>query len=275
MKIPLSRRNGFTLIELLVVIAIIAILAAMLLPALTRAKSKALGVKCMNNHRQLMIAWRMYVEDNKDVLPFVKHGPYQWVGGWLDYDGNNLSNWDVNTDLAQSILWTYCGKNASIFKCPSDRSYVTVRGTRMPRVRSMSMLNFMGGRGEGLAMGWNSDGWRIYHKLTELINPGPTKTFVFLEEREDSINDGMFVVDMSGYPGRPTSIVDAPASYHGSSGSLSFADGHSELKKWKSSYILVPPRPDEVRPYPYTIPGGDTALQADASWLQEHCSRQE
>ncbi len=275
MNRPMSRRDGFTLIELLVVIAIIAILAAMLLPALGRAKTKAQGVQCMNHHRQLMMAWRMYVEENRDVLPFVKHGPYAWIDGWLDFDGNNQSNWNIDTDIKKSILWTYCGKSPGIFKCPADRSAVSVRGTRMSRVRSMSMLNFIGGRGEGLAMGWNSDGWQIYHKLSQILNPGPAKTFVFLEEREDSINDGMFVVDMSGYPNKPTSIVDAPASYHGGSGSLSFADGHSELKKWKSTYILVPPKPSEIRPYPYNVSGSDPGLVSDATWLQEHCTRQE
>ena len=275
MKKRLVYRSGFTLIELLVVIAIIAILAAMLLPALGRAKAKAQAIQCMNSNKQLMLAWRMYVEDNRDTLPFVKHGPYAWMDGWLDTDGSNLSNWDVNTDIAKSILWNYCGKSAGIFKCPSDRSSVTVRGVKMARVRSRSMLNFIGGRGEGLAMGWNSDGWRIYKKLSELIDPGPSKTFVFLEEREDSINDGMFVVDMSGYPNKATSMVDAPASYHGGSGCFAFADGHSELRKWRSSYVLVPPREGEIRPYPYSIPGGDTALQIDAGWLQEHCTRHE
>ena len=89
---PEHHPAGFTLIELLVVIAIIAILAGMLLPALSKSKTKAQGIQCLNNHRQLMVAWRMYVEENNDTLPFVKHGPYEWVGGWLDFDGSRREN---------------------------------------------------------------------------------------------------------------------------------------------------------------------------------------
>src|SRR6266498_1445709 len=113
---PLSTRryHAFTLVELLVVIAIIAILAAMLLPALTKGKLKAQGIQCMNNHRQLMLAWRMYTEENRDVLlystatPGSNYAPYSWVQGVLDYDPANRSNWDVNTDIKKSPLWPYC-----------------------------------------------------------------------------------------------------------------------------------------------------------------------
>jgi prepilin-type N-terminal cleavage/methylation domain-containing protein/prepilin-type processing-associated H-X9-DG protein len=265
---PGSCRSGFTLIELLVVIAIIAILASLLLPAMSRAKTKAQGIQCMNNHRQLLFAWRMYVEDSNDVLPFVKHGPQEWVGGWLDFDGGNRENYDPDLNLKTSILWPYCGKTLGVFKCPGDRSAVRLRNLTLPRVRSMSMLNYVGGRGEGIALGWNSDGWRIYRKASDMIDPGPTRTFVFLDEREDSINDGMFVVDMTGYPASAHWLVDSPASYHGGAGGLSFADGHSELKKWRSKIVLQPPLRGQARPYPTSAPGNP-----DVAWMQERVTR--
>ncbi len=274
MKIRTHRPSGFTLIELLVVIAIIAILAAMLLPALGRAKSKAQGVQCMNNHRQLMLAWRMYVEENRDVLPHVKHGPYEWVGGWLDFTGS-ADNWNADLHLKTSILYPYCGKNTGIFKCPSDTSKVQPRpGQWMPRVRTMSMLNWVGGRGEGRAMGWSdaSPPYRIYRKFGNMINPGPAKTFVFLDEREDSINDGMFVVDMLVYPTTTQSIVDFPGSYHGGAGGFSFADGHSELKKWTSPLILERPLQGQSRPYPTSLGG---KFDKDVNWMQERATRTE
>lgn len=267
-----KKQQGFTLIELLVVIAIIAILAGMLLPALSKAKTKAQGVQCMNNHRQLSIAWRMYVEDAHDELPHVKHGPWEWVGGWLDYDPSNRENWDLDANIRKSILWPYCGKSPGIFKCPSDHSTVNVRGKRMPRVRSMSMLNWVGGRGENRPIGYSDPGWKVYRKYSDMNDPGPANTFVFLDEREDSINDGMFVVDMNGFPDSPgrTQIVDIPASYHNGSGGFSFADGHAETKKWKHPDTTPPLKPNTIIPF-----GRPSRNNPDVYWMQEHATRKE
>ena len=270
-------RRGFTLIELLVVIAIIAILAAMLLPALSRAKTKAQSVQCMNNSRQLMLAWRMYTEENRDSLPFAysvnaPNNAYVWVKGIiLVATPSAQANWDPETTIKAGVIWPFC-KSPAIFKCPADKSMaINAQGQRVPRVRSMSMSNWVGGNGDSppaFRGGWgNGGGWKVYRKLSEMLVPGPSKTFVLLDEREDSINDGYFVVEMDGWPNSATTkIVDFPASYHGGSGGLSFADGHSEIHKWRD--------PDTMPPISVDITGKTDPNNADIMWLQERSSQQ-
>jgi len=271
---PAHRSPGFTLIELLVVIAIIAILAALLLPALSKSKAKAQGIQCMSNHRQLCLAWRMYAEDNRDRLPFASDDGRRnqaiiaatWVTGLMDFNPANASNWDPQVDIMKSPLWPYCGKNLGIWKCPSDRSFVTVAGVNKPRVRSMSMNFYLGGWG-----GNNIDNTsRLYFKQSDLVNPGPSKLFVFLDMREDSIDIGNFATNMKGWPDKPAmfGFYDLPGFYHNYACGFSFADGHSEIHRWR-----------DPRTTPPLVVGGEINDQIysprnqDVGWLQERSTR--
>ena len=243
-----STVNGFTLIELLVVIAIIAILAGLLLPALSKAKTKAEGIGCMNNLRQMMLGWKMYPDDFGDLLLASLDVPAQehrvrWVSGGLGF-GSDPSNWDVNQDLVNSPLMPYIGKSYKIWKCPADRAQVTVGPTprspvpakTYPRVRSNSMSQVFD-YGQWLP----ASNFKIYGKSAQIINPG--KTFVFVDEHPDSINDGAFAVQMAvpGARGAVSArIIDFPASYHNGACGFSFADGHSEIHKWIGKTIKAP-----------------------------------
>jgi prepilin-type N-terminal cleavage/methylation domain-containing protein/prepilin-type processing-associated H-X9-DG protein len=274
---------AFTLIELLVVIAIIAILAALLLPALARSKQKAQGIGCMNNSHQLITAWRMYTEDNADVLLFsygslASDKPYVWSGPagppWdLELSvPTEQGNWDYADTIEMSPMWPYCAKSTGIWHCPADPSQgLNPQHQQVARPRSMSMSNWVGGNGDSPETGYRgfwdaTSSYEVFRKLSDMLQPGPSTTFVLLDERQDSINDGYFVVEMNGYTGAPNGaeeIVDFPASYHNRAGGFAFADGHSEIHKWLDSLIINPPHIQTTRD-PNSL---------DVFWMQYHSTR--
>ncbi len=286
-------KSAFTLIELLVVIAIIAILAGMILPALGKAKSKTQGTACMNNGRQMMTGAILFATDNNDWLPCNPTGSdpganaTEWVRGDMNFEIGNTDNTNVMMlmDPKTCQLAPYIGKNPKIFKCPADKSR-TIRG---PRVRTFAMNQAVGSyetgaEGSGdyspvhsdwLGGNGNSGGvFLTYGKLGSMTRPGPSRTWVFVDEDQYSINDANFGVEAMVACYRETGDtatmrwVDIPSVEHGNACGFAFGDGHSEIKKWQDSRTAAMAKKGNER----GIVQETHANSKDAKWLVDRTS---
>lgn len=270
---PGERRTGFTLIELLVVIAIIAILAAMLLPALAAAKSKAYQTQCVSNVRQLQLGWNIYANDSNETMmpnsPSTSGGILTWCGasteGWDSRDGN------TNSTLYQTnLMASYMTGQLGVYRCPADN----IPSANGQRIRTYSMQGQVGNAANSSVFNPNA---KVYKKVSEVTSsPGPSDLIVFLEENMCSMNDGYLQVNNAygttagTYSGQAT-YPDVPGSYHKWSSGFSFADGHSEIHTWLNNALKIPVSSGYTQNN--VIAGNPTGSTAtDWQWFTSRCA---
>lgn len=269
--------DGFTLVELLVVIAIIGVLSAILLPALAKSKARAQGVFCLNNTKQLTVAWVLYADDHDGRLAYnlgssgatpVLLGvnpAFPMSMSWAD----NVLDWELSSDntnaarLTASGIGPYVTRSATSYRCPAD--YVLSRRQReagwSARVRSYSMNAMVGDAGSFSQSGVNENNpdYLQFFKFSSI--PRPMNIFVFLDEHPDSIDDGYFLNRAERHEWN-----DLPASYHNGAASFSFADGHSEIHRWRNAATTPPAQPDSAR-LPIQLESSDPRDLQDFYWI--------
>ena len=241
-----ARHRAFTLIELLVVIAIIAILAALLLPALSKAKEKSRTIQCTSNMKQLQICWHMYCDDNSDYLPpnATPATSTSWIQGWAQTDV-------LPDNIQAGVLFQY-NKSAAIYVCPSDTLKIPVTsssdaiklhvpvGTPMPQTRTASIEFACGGYSASVPPGGiytrNGASVQLLAKASQIITPSTSRKIVFVDENEISVDDGCFAI----YPASSGMKLwwNLPGSRHSRGCTFSFADGHAEFWKWHGTAVL-------------------------------------
>jgi prepilin-type N-terminal cleavage/methylation domain-containing protein/prepilin-type processing-associated H-X9-DG protein len=265
--------TGFTLIELLVVISIMAILAALVLPVLASARERARAIICLNNTRQLCLAWQIYASDNSERLPYnlgMTGSSFRTDLNWV----NNVMTWDLSSDntnpatLTDASLGSFVSGNTSVYRCPSDQALSSVQRAAgwTARIRSYSMNAMVGDAGNFTAKGYNinNPGYMQFFKITQIQQP--SDIFVFLDEHPDSIDDGYFLNRDDA-----DEWQHLPASYHNGATAFSFADGHSSLHHWQEPSTIYPPLPNAAN-LPIAIPSSPATATADFDWLTDHMS---
>ena len=267
--------------DMAVLCGTLCLLATIALKAINSGSIPTQASGCMNNLRQLMLAWKLYAADNRENVvgasawsPASGEGIPNWSGGsWLGLrNPGDPGNWDHDKYTKASVLWPYA-RSTEFFTCPADPARARLpTGLQVPRIRSYSMICWVGGPGWGQSGPWipNAEsGWVVHLNMADFREMEPSGTIVLLEEREETINDGYFVVDMQGYPDAPSRfrIVDWPGAFHDRQGMLSFADGHVEPHRWMDGRTT--PARSDLDP----VSDVSSPSNPDVLWLQDHATR--
>jgi prepilin-type N-terminal cleavage/methylation domain-containing protein/prepilin-type processing-associated H-X9-DG protein len=280
----LSGARGFSLVEMLVVMAVIAILAALLLPALAQVKGRAHAMTCMSNSKQLVLAWHLYASDNAERLPYnlgMVGSAFRTDLNWV----NNVLTWDTSADntntatLTKASLGVFVGGNPAVYRCPADQTLSSVQQAAgwTARNRSYAMNAMVGDAGIFSTNGFNvnNPAYKQFFKITQI--PQPASIFVFLDEHPDSINDGYFLNRApqnyaSAGPGRYYGKwTDLPASYHSGAATFAYADGHALLHRWRQTSTVQPLLPNAAN-LPIAISSSSASAVEDFNWVLEHMS---